>query len=400
MDYKKNFIIYDLETPKKCFLASFYVIEEGKWYDFLINAYQNDILQLIDFLSLRKDKLFVGYNSLKFDGQVIEYIWRNYRNWMNLSNLEISLLISDFASGEIEKSNYGLFNTFREIDFSFNQIDLPSIWHFFNDNKRVSLKQLEYEMRAENIENLEFDLDQDFTRDEIYGEDGVISYCHNDVTYTLKHFMFTIGNTEHKLYKGKDKIKDRLIIMEEVGIPCMNYDDVKIGAEWNKKDYMYLSGRDEKDLKPKKVNYFFGKKYKQFFPNTVSFQTEGIKKFIKRVGETYVLNEKQEFHYRFNDSLNICIGKGGIHSNEKFRLIKPEEDEIYLQCDIGSQYPNAMRKFGIYPKHLGMEWNKMLIGKIERRLKYKALYKETKEPKYNSLQEMGKLSLNGGALKF
>ena len=26
------------------------------------------------------------------------------------------------------------------------------------------------------------------------------------------------------------------------------------------------------------------------------------------------------------------------------------------------------------------------------------MYKETKEPKYNSLQEMGKLSLNGGAL--
>jgi len=40
----------------------------------------------------------------------------------------------------------------------------------------------------------------------------------------------------------------------------------------------------------------------------------------------------------------------------------------------------------------------MLVGKIERRLTYKQMYKETKEPKYNSLQEMGKLSLNGGAL--
>ena len=39
----------------------------------------------------------------------------------------------------------------------------------------------------------------------------------------------------------------------------------------------------------------------------------------------------------------------------------------------------------------------MLQGKIERRLHYKKLYKETKDPKYNSLQEMGKLSLNGGA---
>lgn len=38
----------------------------------------------------------------------------------------------------------------------------------------------------------------------------------------------------------------------------------------------------------------------------------------------------------------------------------------------------------------------MLIGKIERRLKYKKLAKETKDRKYNSLQEMGKLALNGG----
>lgn len=56
-----------------------------------------------------------------------------------------------------------------------------------------------------------------------------------------------------------------------------------------------------------------------------------------------------------------------------------------------------MRKFGIYPKHLGKEWNRMLVGKIQRRLSFKQLYKETKEAKYNSLQEMGKLSLNGGA---
>lgn len=62
-----------------------------------------------------------------------------------------------------------------------------------------------------------------------------------------------------------------------------------------------------------------------------------------------------------------------------------------------AQYPNAIRKYGIYPSHLGPSWNKMLTSKIERRLYYKALAKETGDPKYQSLQEMGKLSLNGGA---
>lgn len=397
MDYNKDLIVYDLETPKYCFLASFYVIEEKKYYDFFINRFENNLFELLKFLDQRKEKYYVGYNNLRFDAQVIEYIWRNYEKFSNLSSLEICEKISIFASKEIEKSNYGLFSTYNEKDLTFKQIDLPSIWHFFNENRRVSLKQLEYELRAENIENLEFELDKDFSYEEIYGENGILEYCHNDVYYTYQHLLYTIGLTDHKLYKGKDKIKDRIIVSEETGIPCLNYDDVKIGAEWNKKDYLELSGREEKDLKPKKVNHYYGKKFKQFFPQTVSYQTKELENFVKKIGETFALNQKQEFFYKFPNDLTVCIAKGGIHSNEKFRFIKPEEDEIYLQCDIGSQYPNAIRKYEVYPKHLGKEWNKMLVGKIQRRLNFKKIFKETKDPKYNSLQEMGKLSLNGGA---
>lgn len=394
IDYKKDLIVYDLETPEKCFLASFYNIEEARFYDFFINEYQNDLYKLIDYLENNKEKFYVGYNNLKFDAQIIEYIYKTYHNWFDKTDLEIALLISTFGSNEIEKSNFNMFNSYKESDFTFKQIDLPAIWHFFNENKRVSLKQLEFEMRAENIENLEFDMKQSFTKEQI---DNLVMYCHNDIIYTYKHFLFTIGDTNHKLYKGKDKINDRLIILDEVGIPCLNYDDVKIGAEWNKKDYLEMSNRTEKEIKPTKVNHFFGKKYKQFFPKTVEFQTKEIKDFVKRLGETTILAEKQEFVHIFNKDFQICIGKGGIHSREKYRIIRPQEDELYIQCDIGSQYPNAMRKYGTFPKHLGKEWNEMLKSKIQRRLHYKGLYKQTKEPKYNSLQEMGKLSLNGGA---
>lgn len=39
----------------------------------------------------------------------------------------------------------------------------------------------------------------------------------------------------------------------------------------------------------------------------------------------------------------------------------------------------------------------MIVDKISRRLNFKSLFKKTKDPKYNSLQEMGKLALNGGS---
>lgn len=396
MNYTTDILVYDLETPKYCFIASFWNREEEKFYDFLINRWQNDLYNLIKFLEVNKLKYFCGYNTLKFDNQVLEFIWRNYEKWYNKSAIEISTIISEFASNEIEKSNYGLFNTFKEQNFTFKTIDTPSIWHFFNENRRVSLKQLEFEMRAENIENLDFELDEDFTHEKIYGKDGILDYCHNDVFYTNEHLNYTIGQTEHRLYKGKDKLRDRLIMIEEFGIPCLNYDDVKIGAEWNKKDYLELTGKDEKELKPKNVEQFYGKKFKQFFPKTVEFKNTELKRFVEEFGETYILNKKQEFKFKFNDELTTTLAKGGIHSTEKNRFLKPENDEMYIQMDIGSQYPNGIKKFKVEPPHLP-GWNGLITSKIERRINFKKLYGETKEPKYASLQEMGKLALNGGS---
>ncbi len=214
---------------------------------------------------------------------------------------------------------------------------------------------------------------------------------------TYQFYLYTLGETNDPLYKGQNKILDRQIIEEETGLKCLNWDDVKIGAQWNKLDYLQLSGKKEQELKPKRVNHYFGKKFKHFFPKTVTFQTKELKQFVNELGETFLKNEKQEFKYKFNDKLIATIAKGGIHSNEQGRFLKPKEDEIYYQCDIGSQYPNAIRKYKIYPSHLGKEWYEMLVSKIERRLKYKKIAKETKDRKYESLQEMAKLSLNGGA---
>ena len=91
------------------------------------------------------------------------------------------------------------------------------------------------------------------------------------------------------------------------------------------------------------------------------------------------------------------MAKGGIHSNDKPRFIKPEADEIYLQIDIGGQYPNAMVKYKAFPKHLGLPWNKVIESNIIKRDFHKKEYKLTKNRKHNSIQKMLKLSNNGGS---
>jgi hypothetical protein len=59
-------------------------------------------------------------------------------------------------------------------------------------------------------------------------------------------------------------------------------------------------------------------------------------------------------------------------------------------------YPNAIRKRKLYPKHLGEKWLIGYIDVIQKRLEAKSLYKQTKNSKYQAIQEAYKLSLNGG----
>ncbi len=326
-------VIHDIETLKPMFLLSLYDPVKDEMYDFIIDKHQNDLLKMVRFLERYKDYYFVGYNNIRFDAQILEYIIRNHEQWYDKTGEEVCALIYQKSQDVIDDSNYDLYPTYPEHSLTYLQIDLFLIWHFNNENKRTSLKAVEYAIDYENIEEMPIPhYVETLSMDE---RQQTILYCHNDVMATYAFWKITLGETEMILYKGKNKIEDRLIMEEEFGLKCLNFDDVKIGAEWNKMDYIALTHRNEKFLKPEKVNHYFGKKFKQFFPKTVSFQTPELKKFVKDFGETYALNKKQEFKFKFNNELTATIAKGGIHSNESGRFIQPAEDEMYLQIDIG-----------------------------------------------------------------
>ena len=387
-------LTYDIETLKVQFLLCIYDHILDEFHEFEVSEGINNLDAFMKFVESHTDHYWIGFNNLRFDSQVIEFIIRNYEHWHDFSPLEISRLIYQKAQDTIDDSNYNVPPEYTENNLSLKQIDLFTMWHFNNENRRTSLKAVEFAINFENIEEMSvFHGKADLSEEE---KQEIRYYCKNDVMATYQLYLITVGETELPLYKGKNKIADREVMEAEFGLKCLNWDDVKIGAEWNKMDYVLLTKANENLLKPSKINYFYGKRFKDFFPKTVKFQTQEMKTFIRELGESFVLNKKQEFKFKFNDELTATIAKGGIHSNETGRHLIPEEDEEYWQEDIGSQYPNAIRKYKIEPKHLP-GWNTLIVSKIERRLKYKAHANETGDKKSQSLQEMGKLSLNGGA---
>ena len=206
-------LVYDIETFKEMFLCTIYNPQTEEFHEFCVNKNNNELDQLIDFMYSHSEYYWTGYNVLKFDSQVIEYIIRNYEFWGEKEWWWICNDIHIKASDIIDDSNYDILPLYGEEDLSFKQIDLMRIHHYDNKNRLVSLKRLMFEMDMENIEEMPFPPDKENLTDEEIQD--VKRYCKNDILSTYEFYKITIGETSHPLYKGKNKIRDREIIEEE-----------------------------------------------------------------------------------------------------------------------------------------------------------------------------------------
>ena len=387
----------DIETYKAMFLYCGYNPVTGEKFQFEISQRKNQIDGLVKHLLEYERNFMVTFNGVYFDTQVLQHIIDHYDNWVHYSVDYIIRSIFEFAQKTIDDRNYELPPTYKEHYLSFKQIDLFLVLHYNNDAKRCSLKWAGEFSLDGNIEELPID----FRKEELTSEeiDEIIEYCWNDVMATYNLYRITVGDTSHPDYAGKNKIQLRLDLIAEYGFShvAINWNDVKIGAELNKKVYMDIAKINEAQLynKVKERKTKTGFKFKDCFPGYMQFETPEFNTFFKNLGNTKVnLNEKQEFPFTYKGA-TFMFAKGGGHSNDQPRIIKLLPGQIMLDADVGSMYPNKIRKSNIYPAHLGPKWNEAYVLNIPKRLEAKRLYKETGDKKYDNFQECFKLVMNG-----
>ena len=106
--------VFDIETFFENSLFCFYFPVENQWFSFSIDKNKNDLYKLVKFLESKKEVRFIGFNSLNFDIQVIEFIIRNYQSWHDFKNLELCKIIWQKAQDIIHDTNFGLFPPYRE----------------------------------------------------------------------------------------------------------------------------------------------------------------------------------------------------------------------------------------------------------------------------------------------
>jgi len=373
-----NILIYDIETLKEMFLVGIYIPHENKYVEFEVSKTRYQLERFLAFSEQYKEFHWVGYNNLRFDSQVIEWIIRKNYLFAEKSNLEVTAMIAQKAQDVIHDANYDVFAEYREEELTLKQIDLFKIHHFDNKNRMVSLKRLEFEMDLENIEEMPIHhnkigmtyQDIKLTRE----------YCRNDVMATYEFYKVTIGDTTHPLYKGNNQIELRFDIEKEFGIPCLNYSDSKIGDEIIKKYYCEEKRMEIKDL-PKKGFFRKNIHVKNCIAKYVTFKTVQLDQFLKKLkGLQLAMDDDFKEHINFYDNVYSFM-KGGLHTENKPEIFEADDEYLIIDWDVSSYYPAIIINNKQYPAHLGKEF---LVGyrkMFEKRLELKPLAKNDKKIK-------------------
>ena len=373
----KNVIIYDIETMQELFLVVCMVPgKTGK--SFQVSKWKNQLDAFVRYTEEHSDVYWVGYNNLRFDSQVVEWILRNYDKWHELTNLEICAKIAQKAADVIHDANYDVFPEYREHELSLKQLDLFKIHHYDNKNRMVSLKRLEFEMDLENIEEMPIHHTKiNMTKEEV---NMTIDYCYNDVDATYEFYKITLGQTDHPLYKGNNQIELRQDIEAEFGIPCMNYSDSKIGDEMIKKYYCQEKGITYKEL-PKKGYFRKSIDVKNCIAKYVTFDTPQLKDFLKKMKAAKLgLQDDFKEHIDFYGNVYSFM-KGGLHTENSPKIFEADEDYEIIDWDVSSYYPAIIINNGKFPAHLGKEFLRGYKQMFEKRLELKPLAKSDKKIK-------------------
>jgi hypothetical protein len=393
--------VYDIETLRNFCCFCFYDLEKKEFKEFILFETIWQLDEMLQFLSNKP--LLIGYNVLKFDGQVLQFIIESRRKWIGWGRGDILVDIYSFVQRLIVLTNSGEFAPYPEWKLQCRHIDIFTIFHFDNKAKSTSLKWLQFMIDWPDLREMPIHHDTAVIEDQI---EDILFYCRNDVLSTNEVYNICKGQTDLTLYKGVNKMELRSDIKKEFGFydSCYNWNDVKIGDQMNMVNYFRLTGLSKRtelyDLKhklQKKESFTFG----QCVPGYVQFQTKEFNDFYNSIRNQVVRLEKedgknkQEYKFTYRQT-TYTIARGGIHSEDSIRIIVPGNSQILRDADVGSQYPNALRKRKLYPHHLGEPWTKIVEGNIQKRLDAKKKYKETKDPKYQSINEAYKLALNGG----
>lgn len=360
--------VYDVEVCMNIFHVTIYDTEEKQLYKFEISQRRNHIHEICHYFR-DPNKMIVGYNNQHYDDILIAYLtdleerdepW--YQTCGRLYNLSQHLISTDVYD-QVKRWKYMFLN---------KSLDLMTM--LFSNKLRTGLKSVQVTMHYPNVLEFEHDWNTELDPKRF---DELAEYNENDVM-----------STNQLLEKHAKDIELRISLEDKYNIRVLNKDNVNLGMEILKAEYLKYSGKDWNEIKDLKspideINL------KDVILPFIKYDTPILQKMLQDLKESTVELGRKTFEYTFIfDYLKYTIGIGGIHSVNDGETVVPAEHQTLADYDVASLYPSLLIEYEFYPRHLGIEFKECYAEIRTKRLEYKKLGMKLENESF-------KLALNG-----
>ena len=327
--------IYDLEVFPNFFLAGFLQKGSKNPEFFEISEWQDDSLKLFQMLG-RKNLMLVGYNNLNYDYPLLHYIMS-----LNLLRQNDPLLVTNLIYSKSKEIINTEFPSIPEWNVEIPQLDLMRIHHLDNKSKSATLKDIEFVIRHENVEDLVIDAHSPVTSQEMRMK--IRSYNGND--------LFA---TEAFYHLSRKEIDLRKSLSKKYGINLINANDPKMGAEIFAHKLAPKLGLRVAELKRLRTDRKMVQLKDCIFPY-INFKQEPFNEVLKTAKEVTVFEGETKGAWKDKKvfkGIEYHFGFGGLHACTKPGIYEETDTHVIITSDVTSYYPNLSIRNRFYPAHL------------------------------------------------
>ena len=365
----KTVLVYDIESFPNLFTCSILNSENNKLITYEISEDKNDLGKIVALFQL-KEFYFCGFNNKSYDDVLINYLIIRFDDLCYKPIFEITWLIKSM-SDKIIKEPVANWVDYKHA-YLFNSFDLMTM--SFSAKNRVGLKELEVTMGFPNVMEYEGDFSKNVPKEL---KDKVIEYNQNDVLATGE-----------LLNLKKNDIELRLKLNEKYKINVLSKDNVNMGMEILKKEYLEKTNKTWDDIKDLKTPCQLVP-FKNIIFDFIQYTTPTLQKLLEKLKKVSIDPNNKDFREVFEiGGVVHNISLGGLHSINNAEIIIPDEDELLIDYDVDSYYPSCLIVNNLYPKHLGIEFVGIYKSIRDERV-------EAKKDKNSFLADAFKYAING-----
>lgn len=300
----------------------------------IINGHDDDFIEKMNNMFVRKDFMFCGYSNFHHDDTVVSYILKksNALKMLYKNSNEVINDIYIFSNIVLTKPE----EQWKEYKYSniFNSIDLAVL--LMPKKNRISFMQAQYNLMLNT----------------------------GDICQDVKNICYIYNKY------GVDELKIRTLINSEYNVKVTSFDSVSTGISVLRKMYIKESGDSWGSIMNKHSSYdeiIFN----ELISDKISFNDTCLLKLLNELKSVKLeKNDKFSKKIEYHNSV-LSLGLGGIHSIEEPGIINIKKDEYIIYIDFNSMFPSIMAMLNIYPRHLKRCFIDIYVSLYKRRLRSK-----------------------------